>query len=99
MPLIAILIDFIGLFFYYIQIQNPAFYLAGLIIQSAIVCVLFILAFTYHGKKYAWTPPIGYRYFSIRFSILVISILINGIVLFLYILNYFGINDLIFSQI
>lgn len=99
MPLIALLSDVIALFFFYIQTQNPNLYLFGLIIQALIVVVLLWLSLTYHGKKYARTPPIGYRYFSIRFARLIISILINAIVLFLYVLNDLGINDLIFSQL
>lgn len=97
MPFNAILIDCLALFMYYIQLQNTNLHLLGLVVQGVIVLLLLILSFTYQGKRHAKTPPIGYRYFSIRYAILIFSVLINALVLFLYVLNYLGINDLIFT--
>lgn len=98
MPLIAILIDLCTLFFYYLQLSSQNFYLIGLLIQAVCTFVLLIITFTYHGKRFgAIQPNFFYRLFSIRYGIIILSTIINGIVLFLYVLNYLGINNLIFT--
>lgn len=98
MPLIAILIDVLTLVGYFFQLNNggPGVYLLGLIFQLIMTIVLLVILVGYHGKKYSGFRPEGYSYLTIRYGIIVISFIINGIVLFLYGLNYFGINDVVF---
>lgn len=100
MPLIAILIDLLTLGGYFIQLNNgsSALYLAGLIFQTVMTIVLLVIMIGYHGEKYSRYRPAGYSYLTIRYAIIVISFIINGIVLFLYGLNYFGINDVVFAN-
>lgn len=100
MPFIAILIDLLTLGGYFIQLNHGGAmtYLLGLIFQGVMTILLLIIMIGYHGKKYAGYRPEGYSYFTIRYAIIVLSFVINGLVLFLYGLNYFGVNDLIFSS-
>lgn len=100
MPFIAILIDLLTLGGYFLQLNNGGsmIYLSGMIFQGVLTIVLLIIMIAYHGKKYVGYRPEGYSYFTIRYAIIVFSFVINGIVLFLYGLNYFGVNDLIFSS-
>ncbi|HCM85132.1 MULTISPECIES: hypothetical protein [Enterococcus] len=99
MPLIAILIDLITLGGYFLQLNNgaPTLYLLGLIFQTIMTVLLLIIMIGYHGKKYSGFRPEGYSYLTIRYGIIVLSFVLNGIALFLYGLNYFGINDIVFS--
>ncbi|GCF93266.1 hypothetical protein NRIC_11570 [Enterococcus florum] len=99
MPVFALLIDALTLGGYYLQLNHPGsfIYLIGFIFQLVMTLLLFFLTVGYHGKRYAGFRPEGYSYLSIRFGLIVVSLLINGIVLFLYGLNLFGINDLVFS--
>lgn len=100
MPFIAILIDLLTMGGYFLQLNSggPMIYLLGMIFQGVMTIVLLIMLIGYHGKKYSGYRPEGYSYLTIRYAIIVISFVINGIVLFLYVLNYFGINDLVFSN-
>lgn len=99
MPLIAILIDLITLGGYFLQLNNggPTLYLLGLVFQTIMTVLLLIIMIGYHGKKYSGFRPEGYSYLTIRYGIIVLSFVLNGIALFLYGLNYFGINDIVFS--
>lgn len=100
MSLIAIMIDLITLGGYFLQLNHggPGIYLLGLIFQTVMTVVLLIILIGYHGKKYSGFRPEGFSYLTIRYGIIVISFVINGIALFLYGLNYFGINDVVFSN-
>lgn len=100
MPLIAILIDLLTLGGYFLQLNNARseFYLLGLIFQGIMTLLLLVIMIGYHGKKYTSYRPEGYAYFTLRYAIIVVSCLINGVALFLYGLNYFGINDVVFSS-
>ncbi|OJG47125.1 hypothetical protein RV04_GL000372 [Enterococcus hermanniensis] len=71
----------------------------GIVVQTILTIILLIILVGYHGKKYSRIKPIGYSYFSIRYAVIVLSFIINGIVLFLYVLNYLGINHVIFAAI
>lgn len=100
MPFIAILIDLFTLGGYFLQLNHGGamLYLLGLIFQGVMTILLLIIMIGYHGKKHTGYRPEGYSYLTIRYGIIVLSFIINGIVLFLYGLNYFGVNDLIFSS-
>ncbi|BCA85876.1 hypothetical protein EsVE80_13990 [Enterococcus saigonensis] len=100
MPFIAILIDALTLGAYFLQLNNNSNTLRflGLIFQGVMTVLLLLLLIGYHGKRHTGYRPEGYSYFTIRFGIMVFSFLINAIVLFLYILNFIGANNLIFSN-
>lgn len=100
MPFLVILIDLFAALVYFFQLNTPSqsTNFVGLIIQALIAFILLIITFRYSGKRYASIQPVLFvKYFSIRYAIIVISTLINILVLFLYFLNFAGINDLIFS--
>ena len=103
MPVIAILIDLITCASYFFQLNSTpsqSLYLLGMILQAFFALILLIIAFTYSGKKFARIQPhLFYRVVSIRYWIILISKLINGAVQFLYVLNYLGINYVVFSNI
>ena len=100
MPLLALLLDILAALVYYFQLDSltDTRILLGLILQSILVILLALITFTYKGKRYSTMQPYLFmKYFSIRYSIIVLSFLLNGFLLFLYVLNFMGINDLIFS--
>ncbi|WP_438788366.1 hypothetical protein [Enterococcus sp. DIV0756] len=45
--------------------------------------LLLVIMIGYHGKKYTSYRPEGYAYFTLRYAILMVSFLINGVVLLL----------------
>lgn len=99
LPFFAIIIDLLTMGAYFMQVHNPDLRYIGLIFQGVMVILLLILVFIYRGKKFMNFRPKGYPYFTIRYAIIVFSFLINGAVLFLYILNYLDINSVVFSTI
>lgn len=102
MPVIAILIDLITCASYFFQLHSTpsqSLYLLGMILQVFFTLILLIIAFSYSGKKFARIQThLFYRVVSIRYGIILVSTFINGAVLFLYVLNYLGINDMVFSN-
>ncbi|KRM61136.1 hypothetical protein FC26_GL002354 [Paucilactobacillus vaccinostercus DSM 20634] len=99
MPFLAIIVDFIAVGLYHIQAINltSSILLIGLIGQTLITLVLLIFTFQYKGPRFTRYQLIFYRFFSIRYAIIFLSMLVNALVLFLYYLNYSGINPLIFQ--
>lgn len=101
MPLLTILIDIMAFSGYYLQDSlrtNPIF-IVGFIFQILVVLVLLVFTFGYHGKrreKHDYTFK-GYRYFTLRYAIIVVSLFINAAVLFLYYLHLSGAENLIFN--
>jgi hypothetical protein len=99
--IITIIIDALlaGLYFFQLNAAESVIYFLGMIIQAVFTVLLLILAVRYRGKKFAVIQPhFFYRNISIRYAIIIFSVIINALVLFLYVLNYLGINDIIFSQ-
>lgn len=100
MPFLALLLDLLAALVYYFQLDSltDMRVLLGLILQIVIFILLALITFTYKGKRYATMQPYLFmKYFSIRYSIIVLSFVLNGFLLFLYVLNFMGINDVIFS--
>ncbi|EOB3455244.1 hypothetical protein ACIJDO_000364 [Enterococcus hirae] len=100
MPFIAILLDILTTAAYFFQLHNQTtlFLLYGILFQGVISGILFLIMVTYKGKKYAKIQlRIFVKQFSIRYSIIVFSFIINTLVMFLYVLNYLGINPVVFS--
>lgn len=101
MPFIAIILDLIaaGAYFFQLDHQSSGVFLLGLIFQAFVTILLLFMVFSYKGKRYARVQTqVFVKYVSIRYGIILLSFLINGIVLFLYILNYLDINPLVFSR-
>lgn len=100
MPFLALLMDLIAVLVYYFQLNSltPTRIFLGIIVQAVIFLLLAFITFTYQGKRYSnYQPYLFMKYYSLRYSIIVISAILNGILLFLYGLNFAGINDVIFS--
>lgn len=101
MPLLAVFIDVITAAAYFLQARLPfrGVYLLGIVFQVLFTLILLVMSFSYPKKQAAKvqaTP--GNPYLSIRYALILISAIISGIILFLYVLNFTGTNDLIFSQ-
>lgn len=100
MPFLALLLDLAAAGGYFLQLHffpNKPLEVAGVLVQLALTIGLLWLTIRYHGPRYSNFRPEGYSYFSIRYGIIVLSLILNGILLFLYGLNLFGGNDVIFS--
>lgn len=101
MPIFAIFIDLITAAAYFLQLRLPfkGVYLLGIVFQVLFTLILLVMSFSYPKKqadKIQLNP--SYRYLTIRYALILFSAIINGVVLFLYVLNFIGTNDLIFSQ-
>lgn len=101
MVVIAILLDLLSVALYIFQRLAPTEaprLISGLVIQALIVLALLVLTFSYRGKRFSQVQPVvAKRILSIRFAIIVISLIIAAAVEFLYVLNYLGVNQLIFA--
>ncbi|MCI1894734.1 MAG: hypothetical protein LKJ29_09935 [Lactobacillus sp.] len=96
MPLFALLLDVIAAGVFWLQ-QSQGLYLLGTIIQGGLTLVLLIMLFTYQGKRFGWFNFSTWSHvFTVRFAVIVFSFLINAIMLFVYILNVTGANNVIF---
>lgn len=102
MVVIAIFLDLLSVALYIFQRMAPTEtprLILGLVIQALIVLALLVLAFSYRGKRLSQVQPVvAKRILSIRFAVIVISLIIAAVMEFLYVLNYLGVNQLIFSQ-
>lgn len=90
MVLISILLDLIALGGYFLVTANttqPVFWLLT-IVESIIVVILVGFFFSYRGKRRSrfYDPDIGARPYTIRFSIIAVSLFVNGAALFVYIM-------------
>lgn len=97
---VALALDSLALGNYLFQSQNPDIFRTtiGLISQGLIIFLLLFKTLTYKGKRYNTIQPVfGVRYFSIRFAVIIFSLILAVVFGFLYLLNYLGINPLIFN--
>lgn len=104
MPILALLMDGFTFAAYLLQRTYPSrdAYFFGIVFQGLMVFLLMIFLFVYKGKRYGAATPQSYfghyRNFSLRYTVMVLSFLLNAIVLFLYTLNFLDINPLIFTN-
>jgi hypothetical protein len=94
MVLISILLDLIALGGYFLvtaSTTQPVFWLLT-IVESIIVVILIGFFFSYRGKRRSrfYDPDIGARPYTIRFSIIAVSLFVNGAALFVYIMAIRG---------
>ncbi|WP_125766727.1 hypothetical protein [Lapidilactobacillus wuchangensis] len=101
MPLLAILLDILTLGAYWLQVDvfDSGLTLIGFVFQIAMVLILFLVTIDYQGPRVTRYRPAGYGYLTIRYGLIIMSFVINAIVLFLYGLAYFKINDVLFHQV
>lgn len=97
MFLVAILLDALAFGAYTMQLHDPSLYLIGVVAQSVITVILLIMTFGYKGKRFGWFNFQTWAHnFSLRYAIVVFSLIINAVVLVLYVMNLTGTNTLIF---
>lgn len=99
MPFLAIVVDILAVGLYHMQAVSltHAVLLIGLVGQAVLSFVLLLFSIQYKGPRFTKYRLIFYRFFSIRYAIIFLSLMVNVVVLFLYYLNYAGINPLIFQ--
>lgn len=98
MSLVAILLDLLAAGGYYVQLHSAGLYLVGAIFQGLLVVLLLGITFGYKGKKWGWFNYSTWAHnFTIRYAIIVFSLIGNALLLFLYILNLTGTNSLVFQ--
>ncbi|MEE6673859.1 hypothetical protein ACWYVZ_00625 [Pediococcus acidilactici] len=99
MPLFACFLDFLALGTYFIQLNHPsnAIYVVGAVIQLIITAGLLLIAIGYRGPRFTAWRPAGFSYLTIRYGIIIVSLVINGLILFLYGLNLSGTNPIVFN--
>lgn len=99
MPLFACFLDFLALGTYFIQLNHPsnAIYVVGAVIQLIITAGLLLIAIGYRGPRFTAWRPAGFSYLTIRYGIIITSLVINGLILFLYGLNLSGTNPIVFN--
>lgn len=100
MTLLAILLDVIALASYYVQLNTggTTIYLLGLFLQAILTVGLLWLTITYGGQRYANPWLFGRHVATVRFTIISVSFILNAIMTFMYTINYFDINRLIFNH-
>ncbi|AWN82656.1 hypothetical protein [Lacticaseibacillus paracasei] len=94
MVLISILLDLIALGGYFLvtaSATQPIFWLLT-IVKGVIVVILVGFFFSYRGKRRSrfYDPDIGARPYTVRFSIIAVSLFVNGAALFVYIMAIRG---------
>ena len=99
MTLLAILMDALMVGLYMWQASAGAgTYMIGFILQIIAVIALLWATFGYQGKKYKNPWIFGWFTASIGYGIIIMSLVVGALILFLYGLNVFGINSIIFSR-
>jgi hypothetical protein len=87
----------VGLYFFQSSFGSTAIYMIGFILQLSATLFLVVASLTYKGKKYTrWSFTLYNTTF--RYDIIVISAIVNALIAFLYGLNVFGINNVIFPH-
>ncbi|MFD1484738.1 hypothetical protein ACFQ5J_05795 [Lacticaseibacillus baoqingensis] len=97
MPFIALLIDVIAAGSWYAQRQG-GWYGLGLGLQVLLTLILLVMTFGYRGKRKGYFNFNTWSHvFTLRFAVIVFSLIGNALLVFLYYLNWTGQNPLIFS--
>ncbi|WP_179394854.1 hypothetical protein [Lacticaseibacillus absianus] len=98
MPLLALLLDAAAFGLYRLQPTGGPATLFGLIGQGALALILLIMTFGYKGKRLGWFNFDTWTHnFTLRYALIVLSLIGNAILLFLYYLSYSGANNLLFQ--
>ncbi|MCI1984338.1 MAG: hypothetical protein LKJ47_06170 [Bifidobacteriaceae bacterium] len=91
MPLIAILLDAIALGGYFVQDGNRthSIFVAGFVVEVVITVLLLVMTFACRGphrQQHDYNLK-GWRYMTLRYAIIIFSLVVNAVLLFLYFLN------------
>mgnify|MGYP001306422431 CR=1 FL=1 len=98
MAFIAILIDLVAAGSYWLQLNfgGQMIYWLGIILQIILTLPLLIFTFSYQGRRFArFQGPFSFV-MTLRYGIVVMSLILNVIMLALYLINLHG-NPIIFS--
>ena len=94
MVLISLLLDLIafGGYFLVTANPNPPIFLLLSIVESVIVVLLISFTFAYRGQRYSrfFNASTGTRPYTVRFTIIVVSMLVNAAALFIYVMALLG---------
>ncbi|GEK28104.1 hypothetical protein [Furfurilactobacillus siliginis] len=99
MVLLSLLVDALAAGSYWLQMTVPALRIVGAILQVVFIVAQLIFMIGYQGprrEKHDYDLK-GYRYSTIRYTVIVWSLIINALLLFLYALNLFGGNPIVFG--
>ena len=90
MVLISLLLDLIafGGYFLVTANPNPPIFLLLSIVESVIVVLLIGFTFAYRGQRHSrfFDASTGTRPYTVRFTIIVVSMLVNAAALFIYVM-------------
>ncbi|WP_225047746.1 hypothetical protein [Lacticaseibacillus kribbianus] len=92
MTLIAILIDGLAAAGYHVQ-ATSGLHMAGTIFQGVLTLALLIMTFAYKGKRLGWFNFSTWAHnFTFRYAVIILSLIVNAVLLFVYVLNVTGQN-------
>lgn len=98
MTILALVLDVLAYGIYAAQRQAANLYMLGTIAQAVVVVGLIICLVAFKGKRFGWFNfETWVHNFSLRYTIVVLSFILNALLLFLYVLNVTGRNGLIFN--
>lgn len=96
MPFLSLIIDVLAFGGLYLTRQGSLPTVLGLGLQIIFTIILLIFVFGYRGRrKGRFNFDTWSHVFTLPFALIVISFIGNGLLAFLYYLNYAGINPLI----
>lgn len=98
MVLLTLLVDLVAAGSYYGQRQAAGHFLFGLILQLGLVVLTLVATIGYSGRRRGrFNFATGTHVFTVPYTFIVVSLIGNALLAFLYYLNYTGTNHLIFS--
>ena len=96
MPILSLIIDALAFGGLYLTRQGNLSPVIGLGAQIILTLILLIFVFGYRGRrKGRFNYDTWSHVFTLPFALIVISLIANGLLAFLYYLNFAGINSLI----
>lgn len=96
MPILSLIIDALAFGGLYLTRQGSLPAILGLGLQIIFTIVLLIFVFGYRGRrKGRFNYDTWSHVFTLPFALIVISLIANGLLAFLYYLNFAGINSMI----
>ncbi len=96
--LLTLLIDVIAAASFYVQRQAAGMYLPGLILQIILVVLALVFTIGYRGRRRGrFNYDTWSHVFTLPYAFIILSLIANAVLAFLYYLNYTGANPLIFS--
>ncbi|WP_125704997.1 hypothetical protein [Lacticaseibacillus daqingensis] len=98
MPLLALLLDALAFGLYTLQPAGGPATAIGLALQGGLALILLVMTFGYKGKRLGWFNFNTWAHnFTLRYAIIVLSLIANALLVFLYYLSFAGLNNLLFQ--